>query len=147
MRRLNWQRFCLAFACTLGLIAAGVGIFIYANNLSAVAVGLATLVIREIGGGKATAFGWFFDGAADSPPDKTTTVSVPDPTKPAILVTATTKPAAAVAAPAPTPAPASSYPIELPQAAYDTMVKDGWTDAQIIAAGMKPPTPPTKGAP
>lgn len=71
MKRLNWQRFFLALFCTLGLIAAGVGVFLYASNLSAVAVGLITLVIRELGGGKAAAFSWFFDGSADKPPPPT----------------------------------------------------------------------------
>lgn len=68
MRRLNVQRFTLATLCTLGLIAAGVGVVMYANSLSAVGVGLLTLVIREIGGGKASAYSWFFDGSADKPP-------------------------------------------------------------------------------
>lgn len=68
MRRLNLQRFVLALASIAGLIAAGVGVFLllsWGKELTAVAVGLLTLLIREIGGGKAAAFGWFFDGSAD----------------------------------------------------------------------------------
>jgi len=35
----------------------------------------------------------------------------------------------------------TTYPIELPSGAYATLLKDGWTDAQIVAAGMKIPSP------
>lgn len=68
---LNTQRFLLAIASVGGLIAAGVGVFLalsWGKELTAVAVGLLTLLVREIGGGKASAFSWFFDGSADKPP-------------------------------------------------------------------------------
>lgn len=82
MKKLNLQRFALALGSLAGLIAAGVGIFLalsWGKELTAVAVGLLTLLIREIGGGKAMAFSWFFDGSADKPPPEpgtsTTTAS------------------------------------------------------------------------
>jgi hypothetical protein len=145
MRRLNWFRFTLALVCTLGLVATGVLAFMMGSSLTSVQVGLLTLVIAQLGSGKGVAFGWFYDGAADSPPaSTTTTISTPDPSKPATLVTTEVKPAAAPAAAAPSSAPAPSaplaaYPIDLPQDAYDRLVKDGWTDAELIAANMNPP--------
>lgn len=89
-RTLNWQRFWLALISMAGLIAAGVGIFLVLGwkvTLDAVSVGLLTLLIRELGGGKASAFAWFFDGSADKPPPEpgtstTTTAAVVAPVKP-----------------------------------------------------------------
>jgi hypothetical protein len=56
-------------------------------------------------------------------------------------------PSIAPAPPAP-PAPVlpATYPIDLPPEAHAALLKDGWTDAQIVAAGMKipaaaPPSP------
>jgi hypothetical protein len=90
MRRLNLQRFTLALVSTLALIAAGVGVFMALHDgktLDAVAVGLLTLLVRELGGGKAMAFSWFFDGSADKPPPApgtatTTSTAIVDTTAP-----------------------------------------------------------------
>lgn len=97
MQKLNTQRFILALSSVAGLLAAGVGIFLamsWGKELTAVAVGLLTLLIREIGGGKAMAFSWFFDGAADKPPPEpgtstTTASAVVEPVKASAIAGAT----------------------------------------------------------
>jgi hypothetical protein len=71
---------------------------------------------------------------AATPPEPPAPLIAPAPIAPA--------PAAAlVTVPTPTPPapPPTTYPIELPSAAYAALIKDGWTDAQIVAANMKIP--------
>lgn len=82
MRKLITDRFVLAMACTLGLIAAGILTYFYGATLSGVQIGLLTLIISKLTSSMSTAYSWFFDGSADKPP---VTVGVPDPTKPATL--------------------------------------------------------------
>jgi hypothetical protein len=87
MRRLNWFRFTLAVICTVGLVGAGAMAFFFGKELTGVQISLLTLIISLLGSGKGAAFSWFYDGSADTPPSTTTTVSTPDPTKPATLTT------------------------------------------------------------
>jgi hypothetical protein len=80
---------------------------------------------------------------AATPPEPPAPLIAPAPpasTPLAALVTAPTPTPTPPAPPAP-PAPPTTYPIELPSAAYAALLKDGWTDAQIIAANMKIPPP------
>lgn len=83
-KTLNQQRYVLALVTVAGLIAAGIGIFIVLGQkivIDSFAGGVIVLLIRELGGGKAAAFAWFYDGSADKPPPatgtSTTTAVVP----------------------------------------------------------------------
>jgi len=68
---------------------------------------------------------------APSPPPAPAPAAAPTPPVPPIA------PPPPVPPTAPLPA---TYPIDLPPEAYATLLKDGWTDAQITAAGMKIPS-------
>ena len=65
------------------------------------------------------------------------TSAMPPPSAPA--PSAPISPAPVPPVPPVAPALPATYPIDLPPEAYAALLKDGWTDAQITAAGMKIP--------
>jgi hypothetical protein len=137
MKRLvSWQRFVLALLCILGLLASGGLAFFYASNLNGVQIGLLTLILSKLTSSLSSAYAWFFDGTADKP-EPPVKISVPDDTQPAVLTAPPAPPG--LSADSTTPQSIGDVTVQLPQEAYDRLKADGWTDEQLVAAGMSPP--------
>jgi len=101
-----------------------------------VQIGLLTLILSKLTSSLSSAYAWFFDGVADKP-EPPATISVPDATQPAVLTVPPAPPG--LSADSTTPQSIGDVTVQLPQDAYTRLKADGWTDEQLVAAGMSPP--------